>query len=235
MDPSSVDFWLSLGKIIWVDILLGGDNAVVIALAVRSLPRAQQRRAILWGTGAAIIMRVALTFVAASLLLLPWLKLVGAALLIYIGVTLLLPEKEHAAGERAPVNSIWSAMRVILIADLAMSVDNVIAVAAAAKGSLLLLVLGLAISIPLVIFGSTLMLRMIDRFPLVVWLGAGLLGFIAGEIAVADPVATGAVAAIAGGLGISVGLFGVLVGLVGAVLVIGLAKLLLRRRALAQA
>ncbi|UCE30892.1 MAG: TerC family protein [Burkholderiales bacterium] len=230
MDIGSLDFWISLGKIVWVDLLLGGDNAVVIALAVRSLPPAQQRRAILWGTGAAIMMRVALTFVAAGLMSLPWLKLAGAGLLLYIGVTLLLPEKPHTAGEHAPISSIWSAMRTILMADLAMSVDNVLAVAAAAKGSLLLLVLGLGISIPIVIFGSTLLLRLIERLPVVIWLGAGLLGFIAGEIAVADAAAAEVTAGIAGWLGVSPGWLGVIAGAIGAGFVIMLGHLLLRRR-----
>ena len=186
MEFGSTAFWLALGQIIWVNILLSGDNAVVIALAARSLPPKQQKQAILIGSGAAIAMRIVLTLVAAQLLQLPWLKLIGAVLLIYIGVTLLLPEDE-GEHEGKEAGGMVAAVRTILIADLVMSLDNVIAVAAAAKGDTTLLIIGLAMSIPLVIFGSTLLLKVIERFPIVVWLGAGLLGFIAGEIVVDDP------------------------------------------------
>jgi len=179
-------FWIGLGQIILVNIVLSGDNAVVIALAARTLPAHQQKKAVFWGSGAAVVMRIALTVVAVEILKLAYLKLIGAGLLVWIAVRLLLPEAED--GERlATGSSLASAIRTILIADLVMSLDNVIAVAAAAKGNLSLLIIGLALSIPLVIFGSTLLLKVMDRFPVIVMLGAGLLGWVAGEMAVTDP------------------------------------------------
>jgi len=179
-------FWIGLGQIIVVNIVLSGDNAVVIALAARSLPAHQQRKAVFWGSGAAVVMRIVLTIVAVEILKLAYLKLVGAVLLLWIAVQLLLPEGddgEHVAAS----GGLASAIKTILIADLVMSLDNVIAVAAAAKGSLTLLIIGLALSIPLVIFGSTLLLKLMDRFPVIVTAGAGLLGWVAGEMAVTDP------------------------------------------------
>jgi YjbE family integral membrane protein len=229
MDPGSTAFWLALAQIVWVNILLSGDNAVVIALAARSLPPKQQKQAIVIGSGAAIVMRIALTVVAAQLLELPWLKTVGAVLLLYIGVTLLLPDGEEDV-HRSDTAGMFNAVRTILIADLVMSLDNVIAVAAAAKGSMSLLVIGLAISIPLVIFGSTLLLRVIERFPVVVWLGAGLLGYIAGEVLVQDPALGTALEALAQAWGIDLHALGIAFGGAGAVLVVLLGKALLTRR-----
>jgi YjbE family integral membrane protein len=228
MDFDTTSFWLALVQIVWVNILLSGDNAVVIALAARSLPPAQQKRAIVIGSGAAIAMRIVLTVVAAQLLQLPWLKTIGAALLVYIGVTLLIPdgeEDEHGATTGGMV----AAVRTILIADLVMSLDNVIAVAAAAKGSMSLLIIGLAISIPLVIFGSTLLLRVIERFPLLVWAGAALLGYIAGEILVDDPALTPALGALADASGAHPHQLGLAFGATGALLVVLLGKTLLSR------
>ncbi|MGB8437142.1 MAG: TerC family protein [Burkholderiales bacterium] len=179
-------FWIGLGQIILVNIVLSGDNAVVIALAARSLPAHQQQKAVFWGSGAAVVMRIVLTIVAVEILKVAYLKLVGAALLLWIAVQLLLPEGDD--GEHVSASgSLGAAIRTILIADLVMSLDNVIAVAAAAKGSLTLLIIGLALSIPLVIFGSTLLLKVMDRFPVIVTVGAGLLGWVAGEMAVSDP------------------------------------------------
>lgn len=183
----SADFWIGLVKIIWINIILSGDNAVVIALAARSLPPHQQRMAVLWGSGAAVVMRIALTVVAVQLLELPYLQIVGGLLLLWIGVQL-LSDEEESEGESKEYGSLMAAVRTILIADLVMSLDNVIAVAAAAKGSMLLLVLGLAISIPLVIFGSTLMIKLMERFPIIVMLGAGLIGWVGGETIVNDLV-----------------------------------------------
>lgn len=181
-------FWIALMQIIGVNIVLSGDNAVVIALAARSLPPKQQKQAVLWGSGAAVVMRIALTIVAVQLLQLPYLKLVGAALLLWIGVQLLLPEDDEGGHGGASANSgMIAAIRTILIADLVMSIDNVIAVAAAAKGSMTLLVLGLVISIPLVIFGSTLLMKFMERWPIIITIGGGLLGWVAGEMAVTDP------------------------------------------------
>jgi len=231
MDLASPEFWLALGKIIWVNVLLSGDNAVVIALAARSLPPKQQKRAIMIGSGAAIALRIVLTLVAAQLLLLPYLKLIGAALLLYIGVTLLLPEDENDGDGEPVAASMATAVRTILIADLVMSLDNVIAVAAAADGNIPLLVIGLATSIPLVIFGSTLLLKVIERFPLIVWAGAALLGFIAGEIAVTDPAVRAWIAAQELALGFGEGRLPLLSGAVGAVFVVLLGKVLISRRA----
>lgn len=183
-------FWIGLLKIIWIDLLLSGDNAVVIALAARSLPPRQQRQAILWGTGAAIGLRVVLTVFAIALLTLPYLKIAGALMLLWIGVKLLVPDE---GGEDINASdNLWSAVRTIVIADFVMSLDNVIGVAAVAEtaggsAKLVLLVLGLAISIPIMIFGSKLVLKWMERFPWIITVGAGLLGWIAGELLVSDP------------------------------------------------
>ena len=181
-------FWVALLQIIGVNIVLSGDNAVVIALAARSLPPKQQKQAVMIGSAAAVAMRIILTIVAVELLRLPYLKIVGALLLLWIGIQLLVPE-EAAAGEGKTTGvSMLAAVRTILLADLVMSVDNVIAVAAAAKGSLVLLIVGLAISIPLVIFGSTMLMKYMERWPIIVTLGAALLGWVAGDMAVSDPL-----------------------------------------------
>lgn len=180
-------FWTGLLTIIWVNIILSGDNAVVIALAARSLPAHQQNKAVFWGAGAAVIMRIVLTIVAVELLKFPYLKLIGGALLLWIAVKLLVPEDDQGDGIESSAN-LWGAIKTILIADLVMSLDNVIAVAAAAKGSLLLLILGLAISIPLVIFGATMLMRLMERWPVIITIGAAILGWVAGEMAVTDPV-----------------------------------------------
>ena len=186
MSLASPEFWIALLQIIGVNIVLSGDNAVVIALAARSLPPAQQGRAVAWGSGAAVVMRIGLTLIAVELLRLPFLKLVGAALLLWIAIQLLLPDEEGGA-EHDAGPSMAAAIKTILLADLVMSLDNVIAVAAAAKGSTLLLVIGLAISIPLVVFASRLLLVLMGRFPIIITLGAALLGWVAGEMGVTDP------------------------------------------------
>lgn len=184
-------FWKSLFEIILVNIILSGDNAVVIALAARNLPHAQQKRAVFFGSAAAIVLRVLLTLFAVQLLQYPYLKLAGAALLVWIGAKLLLPEEEEGDGMHASGN-LFGAIRTILIADLVMSLDNVIAVAAAAEtgpaeARTLLLVIGLGLSIPLIIVGSQLLLKLMERWPVIITLGAALLGFVAGEMAVTDP------------------------------------------------
>lgn len=180
-------FWIPLLQIIGVNIVLSGDNAVVIALAARALPPAQQKKAVVWGSGAAIVMRIVLTLTAVALLSMPYLKLVGSALLLWIGIQLINSDDE---GENIESSSnLASAIKTILVADLVMSLDNVIAVAAAAKGSFVLLVIGLAISIPLVIFGATMLLRLMERFPIIITIGAALLGYVSGEMAVTDPAA----------------------------------------------
>ncbi len=181
----TAEFWLGLLKIVWINIILSGDNAVVIALAARSLPPAQQKKAVLFGSGAAVVLRILLTVVAVQLLALPYLQIVGGMLLLWIG-TQLLGDEHEGEGESKEYGSLMAAVRTILIADLVMSLDNVIAVAAAAKGSMVLLILGLAISIPLVIFGSTLMIRLMERFPVIVTLGAALIGWVGGETMISD-------------------------------------------------
>ncbi len=179
------EFWLGLGKIVWINIVLSGDNAVVIALAARSLPAHQQKQAIWWGTAGAVALRIVLTVVAVKLMALPWLQLVGGLLLLWIGIQL-LSEGDDGEGEAKEPGSLMSAIRTILIADLIMSLDNVIGVAAAAKGDTALLVIGLAIAIPIVIFGSTLMIKVMERFPLLITLGAALIGWVAGETIASD-------------------------------------------------
>lgn len=187
MDITTAAFWAALGSIILANILLSGDNAVVIALAARSLPPHQQKKAILFGSAAAIVMRIGLTILAAEMLKWPYLKLIGGVLLVYIGVTLLLEDDEEGDGSEGGTSSMFAAIRTILIADLVMSLDNVLAVAAAAKGNTTLLIAGLAISIPLIIFGSTLLLKVMERFPIIITIGAALLGFLAGEMLLTDP------------------------------------------------
>ncbi|MBB6558017.1 YjbE family integral membrane protein [Acidovorax soli] len=222
----STDFWIGLIKIVWINIILSGDNAVVIALAARSLPPEQQRKAVFWGSGAAVVLRVLLTVVAAKLLALSFLQIVGGCLLLWIGFQL-LSDGDDEEGESKTYGSLMAAVRTILIADLVMSLDNVIAVAAAAQGSTTLLVLGLAISIPLVIFGSTLMIKLMERFPLIVVLGAALIGWVAGETIAGDTALQGLVAA-------HPSLHYVAAAL-GAILVVGGGKLWQRRNARAEA
>ena len=182
--------WGALGAIIVANILLSGDNAVVIAMAARSLPTHQQRKAIIYGSAAAIVMRIVLTIVAVQMLQVPYLKILGALALLWIGIQLLLDTEEE--GEVKEVGTMAAAIRTILIADLVMSIDNVIAVAAAASRApesyrIVLLVIGLATSIPLIIIGSTLLMKIMERFPIIITLGAALLGWLAGEMFVTDP------------------------------------------------
>ncbi len=186
---ASPELWIALVQIILINIVLSGDNAVVIALASRSLPPEQQKKAIIFGSVGAIVLRIVLTFFAVYLLQLPYLKLVGAALLLWIGIGLLKGDDDDA--ELEGHSGLFAAIKTIVIADLVMSLDNVIGVAAAAKGSVFLLVVGLAVSIPLIIYGSTLILKLMERFPIIITVGAALLGWVAGEMAVSDPAITG--------------------------------------------
>ena len=179
------DFWIGLLKIIWINIVLSGDNAVVIAMAARSLRPEEQRRAIAWGSGFAVVLRIALTVVAVQLMALPFLQIIGGLLLLWIGVQLLNAEEENEEDAKTH-HSLFAAIRTILIADLVMSLDNVIGVAAAAKGNLLLLTIGLGLSIPLVVFGSSLMIGLMTRFPVIIRLGAALIGWVAGETLISD-------------------------------------------------
>jgi len=195
MDISSPQFWIAVAQIVLIDLVLSGDNAVVIALACRSLPERQRRMGIFWGVGGAIALRIALTFFAVSLLSIPYLKIVGAALLLWIGVKLLQPQHDEDGHEIKAAGSLLGAIRTIIIADLVMSLDNVIAVAAAARDSLFLLIFGLALSIPLMVWASRLMLRLMDRFPSIILLGGALLGWVGLSMAVHDPVVKDWVAA----------------------------------------
>lgn len=188
---SSPAFWVALGQIIIIDILLGGDNAVVIALACRRLPPAQRTKGIIWGTAGAIVLRVILIAFAMTLLNLPFLKVVGALLLVWIGVKLLAPD-EDGHGDVAASDKLFAAIKTIVVADLVMSVDNVIAIAGAAQNagdhSLLLVILGLLISIPIIVWGSQLVIKLMERFPAIITAGGMLLGWIAGGMLVTDPV-----------------------------------------------
>ncbi len=185
-DPTTLVFWIAVLQIIAIDILLGGDNAVVIALACRRLPDAQRKRGIFWGVAGAIGLRIVLIFFALQLLEVPWLKIIGALLLLWIGIKLLQPEEE-GHGDVAAATSLAGAIKTIIVADAVMSLDNVIAVAAAAHGSMLLVVFGILVSIPIVVWGSQLVLKLMDRYPVVITAGAALLGWIGGGMIVSDP------------------------------------------------
>jgi YjbE family integral membrane protein len=184
---ASVEFWVAGFQIIVINLLLSGDNAIVIALACRNLPPNQRKWGVIWGALAAVLLRIVLTFFAITLLTLPWLKLVGGVLLVWIGVKLIADDSggEH---EVQASDKLMAAIWTILVADLVMSVDNVLGVAAAARGSLLLLVFGLVLSIPIVIGGSQIIMKLIERFPLLVVAGGGLLGYVAAEMMITDPV-----------------------------------------------
>ncbi len=184
-------FWVAVGQIIMIDILLGGDNAVVIALACRQLPPNLRTKGILWGTAGAIVLRVVLIAFALTLLQVPFLKLVGAVLLIWIGVKLLAPDEDEHSNIQSS-DKLWGAVKTVIVADLVMSVDNVIAIAGAATGAgsqhqMPLVIFGLLVSIPIIVWGSQLVLKLMDRFPWVITLGGMLLGWIAGTMAISDP------------------------------------------------
>ena len=187
----TASFWLAVGQIIMIDILLGGDNAVVIALACRNLPPKQRTQGIIYGTMGAIVLRVILIAFALALLAVPYLKIVGAILLVWIGVKLLLPEGDEDHNIN-PSDKLWSAVKTVIIADLVMSVDNVLAIAGAAQGAgqqhqLSLVIFGLLVSIPIIVWGSQIVLKLMERFPFIITLGAMLLGWIAGQMAFTDP------------------------------------------------
>ncbi len=186
MEFTSPAFWIAIGQIILIDILLGGDNAVVIALASRRLPEAQRRQAMFWGVFGAVALRVALIFFALQLLRVPFLKIGGGVLLLWIGVKLLLPQKEGAGHDINASTHLLGAVRTIIIADAVMSLDNVIAIAAAAKDHVGLVVFGLVVSVPLIVWGSRFVLKLMDRFPLVIVGGGALLGWIAGDMIAHD-------------------------------------------------
>jgi YjbE family integral membrane protein len=231
-----VDFWIAVGQIIMIDILLGGDNAVVIALACRSLPPAQRTKGIIWGTAGAIVLRVILIFFALTLLKISFLKLVGAALLLWIGVKLLLPEDGDEHGNIQASDKLWAAVRTVIVADFVMSLDNVIAIAGAAEGAggghkMPLVIFGLLVSIPIIVWGSQFVIKLMDRFPIVITLGGMLLGWIAGTMAVGDP-ALASVIPQANGEAAPLVRYGA--GIAGALLVL-VVGLVLRKRGAAQA
>ena len=185
-------FWVAVGQIILIDILLGGDDAVVIALACRQLPPALRTKGIIWGTAGAIVLRVVLIAFALTLLQIPFLKLVGAILLIWIGVKLLAPADDDEHGNIKASDKLWGAVKTVIVADLVMSVDNVIAIAGAAQGAgqqhqMPLVIFGLLVSIPIIVWGSQIVLKLMDRFPMIITLGGMLLGWIAGTMAHTDP------------------------------------------------
>jgi YjbE family integral membrane protein len=199
VDFSSPEFWVALGQIIMIDILLGGDNAVVIALASRRLPDAQRKQAIFWGMFGAIALRVILIFFALQLLKIPFLKIVGGLLLLWIGIKLLMPQQE-GGHEINPSDHLLGAIKTIVVADAVMSLDNVIGIAGAAKDSLGLVIFGLLFSIPIIIWGSRFVLTLMDRFPLVIVFGAALLGWIGGGMLADDIVLKSFVAPLAFGV-----------------------------------
>jgi YjbE family integral membrane protein len=236
---SSPEFWIAVGQIIMIDILLGGDNAVVIALACRKLPPAQRAQGIIWGTAGAIGLRVVLIFFALTLLAIPYLKLVGAVLLVWIGVKLLAPEEEGDHEVQAS-DKLWAAIKTVIVADLVMSVDNVIAIAGAAESAggdskMPLVVFGLLVSIPIIVWGSQLVIKLMDRFPMVITVGGMLLGWIAGTMAVTDPAVVGYMPTEQDAKGVSQVLDTVRygAGVAGALLVWALGQWVLRRRAAA--
>ena len=233
-DPA---FWLAVGQIILIDILLGGDNAIVIALACRGLPEHQRRQGIFWGTMGAIVIRVGLIGVALTLLGIPFLKLVGAALLLWIGVKLLTQEDDDHEVDAS--EKLWGAIKTIVLADLVMSVDNVIGVTAAAEAGggdhkMALVVFGLLVSVPIVVWGSTFVIRLMDRFPWVITLGGMVMGWIAGTMAVTDPGVLELLPAMLGENGKVIAWLYDLSGCVCAVGVVVAGKLLLRMKSAQQ-
>ena len=237
-----VEFWVAVGQIIMIDILLGGDNAVVIALACRKLPPAQRKLGILWGTAGAILLRVVLIFFALTLLAIPYLKIVGAVLLVWIGVKLLVPDDEDGHGDIASSDKLWAAVKTVIVADLVMSVDNVIAIAGAAESvggdhKMPLVIFGLLVSIPIIVWGSQLVIKLMDRFPAIITIGGMLLGWIAGTMAVTDPAVMGFVPTLpaekAGAPAEVLSWVRYGAGVAGALLVLAAGMLIKRRRAAA--
>lgn len=179
-------FWVAVGKIIWINVLLSGDNALVIALACRGLKPRHRLWGMVLGSGAAVLLRIVFTGIVVSLMGLPYLKLLGGVALIVIAAKLLVPENEDEEGVESAAH-LWRAVQIVVVADIIMSLDNVIAVAAAANGSVPLLVLGLAVSVPLIVAGAALIMAVLSRLPVLVWAGAALLGWISGEVIATDP------------------------------------------------
>ena len=221
LDLTSTVFWIAVGQIILIDIVLSGDNAVVIALACRNLSPELRKTGIFWGVAGAIILRVVLTVFAALVMNLPWLKLVGGLLLVWIAVKLMLPEEADGHDIKASGN-LWGAVKTIIVADFVMSLDNVIAVAGAAHGSLPLLLFGLAVSIPLIVWSSQLILHWMERWPSIVLFGAALLGYVAGQMIFSDPGVIGLLPPLPAWSA-------KVAGVIGAVLVVGVGRWLEQR------
>jgi len=222
-DITSSLFWIAVLQIIAIDIMLGGDNAVVIALACRKLPPDLRNKGIFWGVMGAIVLRVVLIFFALQLLALPYLKIVGGLLLLWIGVKLLIPDDDEHEGIDGGT-TLFAAIKTIIVADAVMSLDNVIAVAGASHGSIVLVTFGILVSIPIVVWGSKLVLTLMDRLPIVITLGAALLGWIAGGMLLTDPVMPESVAK-------SVPYAHYVFAAVGAILVVTIGKVMASRQA----
>ena len=193
VEAQTPTYWLAVLQIIWINILLSGDNALVIAMACRGLQPRQRLWGMILGAGVAVVLRIAFTGIVATLMTLPYLKIVGGLALLYIATKMLVPE-EPDENETEAVEHLWRAIWIVAVADIIMSLDNVIAIAAAAKGSMSLLIIGLGISIPLIVAGAALIMALLDKFPILVWAGGALLGWIAGEVIATDPVAAGFIA-----------------------------------------
>jgi YjbE family integral membrane protein len=222
MEIISSEFLFAVLQIIAIDVLLGGDNAVVIALACRKLPEQQRKKGIFWGVVGAIVLRILLISFALQLLTLPYLKIVGALLLLWIGVKLLQPEEEDGHGSIEGSTNLLGAIRTVIVADVVMSMDNVIAVAGAAKGGIVLVVFGILFSVPIIVWGSRIVLKLMDRFPIVITLGGALLGWIAGGMLISDKALQPYLQAVSS-------LFHYASAAVGALLVVVVGKLLAKR------
>lgn len=227
---SPAQFWPALGQIMLVNLILSGDNAVVIALACRSLPPSQRKWGILLGAGVAVLMRIVFTVGVTSLLSTPWLKVIGSLLLFWIAIKLLAEDGEGDKDIKDSSN-IWGAVQTIVVADLVMSLDNVLAIAAAAKGNWGLIIIGLAVSVPLIVFGATLVMWLLTKLPVLVWVGAALLGWIAGELIVSDPGVHHQAEALAKQLGVDMHTLERIAAAIGAAIVVAAGWLLKRRHA----
>jgi YjbE family integral membrane protein len=187
MDWTQAAFWIAAWQIILINIILSGDNAVVIALACRTLPHRQRLWGMALGAGAAILLRIVFVMIITAVMDIPLLKVIGGLLLLWIAIKLIAPAESHAGGSVQAADNLWRAVKIVAIADAVMSLDNVIAIAAAAKGSWLLIVFGLTVSVPLIVAGSAILVTLLDRYPIMSWGGAALLGWIAGAIMIEDP------------------------------------------------
>ena len=219
--PLDLTFPLQILQIVGINILVSGDHAVVIALACRSLPARERKWGVIFGAGAAVIMRIIFTVMVMELMQVPYLKLVGGLLLLWIAVKLVIDENDESHIHAA--STIWNAVRTIAVADMVMSLDNVVAIAAAAKGSVPLIAFGLLLSVPLIVFGATLIITVLQRYPLLVWAGAALLGWVAGQLIAGDPSMHALVGSMSGSTAEMIG------GAIGVVLVLGIGFVLKQR------